>query len=141
MAEKKSVLAGDIGGTKTQLAIFSVRDGKLRAEAKQIFSSKQYPGLEPVVQEFLTNQTDNFDNACFGIAGPVVEGQVQTPNLPWIVEAKKLAGSTRSFTQAQIDDQFNPPDWFPEEHGPLPTVIQKGVQAQACGSIAINEPN
>jgi len=49
-------------------------------------------------------------------------------------KAKRLAGSNRSYTQAQIDDQFNPPDWFPEEHGPLPSVVQKGIQAQACGS-------
>jgi cytochrome c553 len=48
--------------------------------------------------------------------------------------AKKLAGSSKSYTQAQIDDQFNPPDWFPNEHAPLPAVVQKGIQAQACGS-------
>jgi cytochrome c553 len=47
---------------------------------------------------------------------------------------KKLAGSSRAYTQAQIDDQFNPPDWFPEEHSPLPKVVQTGIQAQACGS-------
>ena len=47
---------------------------------------------------------------------------------------KKIPGSSRSYTQAQIDDQFNPPDWFPDQHGPLPTVVQKGIQAQACGS-------
>ena len=49
-------------------------------------------------------------------------------------KAKRIAGSSRSYTQAQIDDQFNPPDWFPDEHGPLPTVVQRGIQAQACGS-------
>ncbi len=47
---------------------------------------------------------------------------------------KTIPGSNKSYTQAQIDDQFNPPDWFPEEHGPLPNVVQKGIQAQACGS-------
>jgi cytochrome c553 len=47
---------------------------------------------------------------------------------------KAVPGSSRSYTQAQIDDQFNPPDWFPGEHGPLPNVVQKGIQAQACGS-------
>ena len=47
---------------------------------------------------------------------------------------KRIPGSARSYTQAQIDDQFNPPDWFPDEHGPLPSVVQKGIQAQACGS-------
>jgi cytochrome c553 len=47
---------------------------------------------------------------------------------------KQLPGSSRSYTQAEIDDQFNPPDWFPDEHGALPNVVQKGIQAQACGS-------
>jgi len=47
---------------------------------------------------------------------------------------KRIPGSSRSFTQQQIDDQFNPPDWFPDEHSPLPNVVQKGIQAQACGS-------
>ena len=47
---------------------------------------------------------------------------------------KKLPGSSRSYTQAQIDDQFNPPDWFPDEHAALPNIVAKGIQAQACGS-------
>src|ERR1041385_6034806 len=47
---------------------------------------------------------------------------------------KQLQGSSKSYTQAQIDDQFNPPDWFPNEHGPLPSILQKGIQVQACGS-------
>ena len=47
---------------------------------------------------------------------------------------KKLPGSAKSYTQAQIDDQFNPPDWYPNEHGALPKVVQTGIQAQACGS-------
>lgn len=47
---------------------------------------------------------------------------------------KSLPGSTKSYTQAQIDDQFKPPDWFPQEHGPLPRVVETGIQAQACGS-------
>lgn len=47
---------------------------------------------------------------------------------------KNIPGSSRSYTQAQIDDQYSPPDWFPNEHGPLPAVVQKGIQAQACGS-------
>jgi cytochrome c553 len=47
---------------------------------------------------------------------------------------KAVPGSSRSYTQAQIDDQFNPPDWFPQEHSALPKVVQTGIQAQACGS-------
>ncbi|HLI86953.1 MAG TPA: c-type cytochrome [Bryobacteraceae bacterium] len=66
-------------------------------------------------------------------AYPVPEPQ-GTASAPADNAKKTLPGSGRSYTQAQIDDQFNPPDWFPEEHGPLPNVVQKGIQAQACGS-------
>jgi cytochrome c553 len=49
---------------------------------------------------------------------------------------RHVPGSSKSYTPAQIDDLFNPPDWFPEEHGPLPSIIEHGVPgaAQACGS-------
>jgi len=47
---------------------------------------------------------------------------------------KQLPGSKKAYTQAQIDDQFAPPDWYPEEHGALPSIVAKGIQAQACGS-------
>ncbi|HEY7389467.1 MAG TPA: c-type cytochrome [Bryobacteraceae bacterium] len=57
----------------------------------------------------------------------------QTPGSPDNTK-KTVPGSSRSYTQAQIDDQYNPPDWFPDEHAPLPNVVQKGIQAQACGS-------
>lgn len=54
---------------------------------------------------------------------------------------KKLPGSAKSYTQAQIDDQFNPPDWYPNEHAPLPNVVQTGIQAQACGSCHLMSGN
>jgi cytochrome c553 len=49
---------------------------------------------------------------------------------------RHLPGSSKSYTPTQIDDLFNPPDWFPEEHGPLPSIIAHGVpgMAQACGA-------
>jgi cytochrome c553 len=49
-------------------------------------------------------------------------------------EVKRLPGSTKSYTQAQIDDQLNPPDWFPQEHASLPEIVEHGFQVQACGS-------
>jgi glucokinase len=91
MTEKKLVLAGDIGGTKTNLAIFSVRGEKLHVESSRSFQSKQYSGLTPVLQEFLEGSRDAVGAACFGIAGPVVDGKVKTPNLPWLVDSAKIA--------------------------------------------------
>jgi glucokinase len=104
VASTKTVLAGDIGGTKTHLAIFTVRDGKLFAEAKDIFPSRQYTGLEPVLEEFLTKRERKIDGACFGVAGPVLDGQVETPNLPWVLGAKKLAGALKIPSVSLLND-------------------------------------
>jgi cytochrome c553 len=58
------------------------------------------------------------------------------PPVNEVNEPRQLPGSTKSYTPAQIDDLSNPPDWFPEEHGTLPQIVQKGrpPNALACGS-------
>ena len=90
MADRNLVLAGDIGGTKTNLALFSVHGEKLHAESQHNFPSKRYSGLIPVLQEFLAGGDHAIDAACFGIAGPVVDGKVKTPNLPWMLDTADL---------------------------------------------------
>ena len=90
MARKDLVLAGDIGGTKTNLALFSVSDEKLHSESLRTFQSKRYSGLIPVLQEFLAGSDRAIDAASFGIAGPVVDGKVKTPNLPWMIDTAEL---------------------------------------------------
>ena len=48
---------------------------------------------------------------------------------------KNLPGSAKAYTPAQIDDLSNPPDWFPDEHAPAPSIVQKGHGgALACGA-------
>ena len=86
MPGRNLVLAGDIGGTKTNLGLYSVHGDKLRSESQHTFSSKTYSGLVPVLQDFLAGTQHTIDSACFGIAGPVVDGKVKTPNLPWVVD-------------------------------------------------------
>ena len=88
MPSKNLVLAGDIGGTKTNLALFSVQNEKLHAESQRTFQSKRYSGLTPILKEF--GDTQRIEAACFGIAGPVVDGRVKTTNLPWIVDTEEL---------------------------------------------------
>jgi glucokinase len=90
MPHKSLILAGDIGGTKTDLALFSVRGEKLLIEFQQVFPSKRYSGLVPVLQDFLSGKHAPIDAASFGIAGAVVDGKVTTPNLPWMVDIEDL---------------------------------------------------
>jgi len=104
MARSNLILAGDIGGTKTHLALFSLQGEKLQAEIKKTFPSKQYPGLEPVIEEFIADQQVSISRACFGIAGPVVDGQVKTPNLPWVVDSINIAQRFKLDSIALLND-------------------------------------
>ena len=90
MVHRDLVLAGDIGGTKTHLALFSTQGDKLRSESLRTFPSKSYSGLLPVLQEFLGAQKVKIEAACFGIAGPIIDAKVKTPNLPWVIDAAEL---------------------------------------------------
>ncbi len=84
------VLAGDIGGTSTRLALFEVAGEGLRRLDEERFPSRQFPGLEGIVRKFLDSRGASCERACFGIAGPVKGGRCETTNLPWVVEARRL---------------------------------------------------
>ncbi len=92
------VLAGDLGGTKTLLAIAEAEPGELRIIDERRYESRAYDGLLPMIQEFLAAayvSPENVRAACFGIAGPVtetVDGQsAEVTNLPWVVDSTRLA--------------------------------------------------
>jgi glucokinase len=99
-----TILAGDIGGTNTRLALFE-HDGTRPAMAvEKIYPSRNYSGLEEIVKEFAQGQTGSIKAACFGIAGPVVKGKATVSNLPWTVEAAKLAQELQLPGVALIND-------------------------------------
>ena len=85
------VLAGDIGGTSTRLAYFETSGGTLTLLVESRFPSREVGSLEEIVCRFAGEQRLTAQRACFGIAGPVREGRVRTPNLPWSVTAAELA--------------------------------------------------
>lgn len=84
------LLAGDIGATKTQLAVFSEKRGPREPLAQETFPSKEYTGLGAIAQEFLSQVDLEVDRASFGVAGPVIENRVDVTNLPWLVDADQL---------------------------------------------------
>ena len=85
------ILAGDIGGTKTNLGLFDASEDSLGLLTGQSFPSKEHTGLDAIVKEFMASVSEPITAACFGVAGPVLNGQSVTPNLPWIVDADALA--------------------------------------------------
>jgi glucokinase len=79
------LLAGDIGGTKTDLAIFSKKAGPHSPIVQAKVHSADYPSLQAMVVEFLTKVKVPVDRACFGVAGPIIAGHLKTTNLPWVM--------------------------------------------------------
>jgi glucokinase len=104
MAHCDLVLAGDIGGTKTSLALFAVHGDKLHVESPRTFPSKRYSGLVPVLQDYLAGEQQKIDAACFGIAGPVVDGKVKTPNLPWRIDTAELRRALKLESVTLLND-------------------------------------
>jgi len=83
------ILAGDIGGTNTRLALV---DGDPREPvALEIYPSKQHASLEEMARAFLTAHPAELEAACFGVAGPVRDGRVRVTNLAWPVDGASLA--------------------------------------------------
>lgn len=85
------ILAGDIGGTHARLGYFQAQNGHLKLLAESVFPSRDYRGLDEIVAKFVERQAIHPETACFGIPGPVLHGRAETSNLPWTVEASRLA--------------------------------------------------
>jgi glucokinase len=84
------LLAGDIGGTKTDLAIFSVEGGPHSPLAQAQMHSADYPSLQALVTDFLKKVKLPVERACFDVAGPVIDGRVKITNLPWMMNEASL---------------------------------------------------
>jgi glucokinase len=111
------ILAGDIGGTKINLALYEWTTERTEPVRLESFHSADYKSLEDILLEFLSppkppTPLDDFEStdaaedrendqppdepvkvaaACFGVAGPVIENQSRTTNLPWLVDGPAIA--------------------------------------------------
>jgi glucokinase len=95
------LLAGDIGGTKSILAIYSREDGPQSPLAETTYNSRDYPGLETMATDFLKRTGLHVTEGAFGVAGPVVDGRTIPSNLAWVIEGTALA-SALNLSQAHL---------------------------------------
>ena len=98
------ILAGDIGGTSTRLGFFTVEGGQVNLVTEKVYSSRGHKSLDEIVLEFVSHHRLAIEYACFGIAGPVQHGRVETPNLAWIVDQEALARELRIASTWLIND-------------------------------------
>jgi glucokinase len=98
------ILAGDIGGTNARLALFDVQNGQFNLVSATIFPSRRYSSLDKIVNEFVRTAGIRPAQACFGVAGPVTNGRVETSNLPWTIESRRLADELNLKSATLIND-------------------------------------
>jgi len=85
------LIAGDVGGTKTDLAIYSPEAGPHAPLLETEVHSADYPSLQAMVGEFLGHVKMSVDVASFDVAGPVINGHAKITNLPWTMDERSLA--------------------------------------------------
>lgn len=84
-------IAGDIGGTKTVIAAYSSQAGVRNPLCEERYPSQKYPNLETILRKFISAHPDIKPKAAvFGVAGPVIHGQAEVTNVPWIMDEEKI---------------------------------------------------
>lgn len=129
------VLAGDVGGTKTSLALYRTRRGEISRLAFASYRSADQESLESVVRAFLGGHP-RVDRVCIGVAGPVSGGRSRLTNLPWSVDADRVREAAGAKGAVLLNDlqatafavPFTPPDGF--------AVLQEG-EADPDGIVAV----
>ena len=94
MKRDSTILAADVGGTKTIMTLFDEHNCELTERKTERYSSRDFNSLEDIIFKFLKD-TDNIPKAAsFGIPGPVENGMVESTNLPWLISEKELSKAT-----------------------------------------------
>ena len=88
--KKGVVLAADVGGTKTNLALFQIKDGILISLKEKSYPTKTYKSFVEIVHKFHTGKLPTIDGICLGVAGPVTQGRVHGTNFPWEIDSKTI---------------------------------------------------
>ncbi len=88
------ILAGDVGGTSARLALAQVQSGVVTFHRRQDYTSAEYPGLAPIVCEFIRGLDEVPSRACFGVPCPVTDGRCQVANLDWTIDLASLREET-----------------------------------------------
>jgi glucokinase len=106
------ILAGDIGGTKCNLALYELDGKSHRKIVKLRYESRQFSTFDEIISKFLLDTRDEtkgsgahaIEAAGFGVAGPVIDRRVKATNLPWIVDASVLATQLRTRHVVLLND-------------------------------------
>jgi glucokinase len=123
------ILAGDVGGTKTELAVFEAGPGRLVPLRQEKYASQGFPGLDTIIRHFLEGErAASISAACFGVPGPVIDGRCTTTNLPWTLDERVLASEIPT-PRAKLVNDLEAMAWGVMDLPPREMLIlQEGVR-------------
>ncbi len=132
------ILAGDIGGTKTNLALFEIDGDQLTTVHDQTFPSREHGTFDEILDAFLKDQDKSgVESSCFGVAGAVFDGRVHTTNLPWTLEESDLARSIGCPRATLLNDLEAAAYAMPHQALDQLHVLNAGTSRRHRGNIAV----
>lgn len=138
MPGRAVVLAGDVGGTKSNLGLFEVEAGLPRLLRSAKYPSPDYPDLAPMLVEFLGADASRVRAACFGVPGPVIENRTSTTNLAWELDGAKLASVIGGHALVLINDLVATAEGIPLLTEEELAILHRGVPGTAgSGNLAL----
>jgi glucokinase len=90
LQEGKKLLAADVGGTKTHLAMITAREGEISILRETVYASNDFPSLLEIMKKFIGDESLP-TRICIAFAGPVIEGKAKATNLGWDIEARQIS--------------------------------------------------
>lgn len=98
-------LAGDVGGTKTILALYSTENDRSACIKKQVYASQDYQTFTELLADFLSEDVSNpITSVCIGVAGPIVDGDCVTTNLPWVMRRNEIGAGAGTENVRLLND-------------------------------------
>jgi glucokinase len=134
------LLAGDVGATKTNLAIFSEDEGPHEPLIEATYSSADYPNLQSLAVEFIRTAEFSIDRASIGVAGPVVEGRATITNLSWDIDEGELAEGLGLTSVTLLNDLVAIATAVPILEPDDLDLLTDDRQPEAAGAIAVVAP-
>ncbi|MGY5849675.1 glucokinase [Salegentibacter sp. F14] len=98
------ILAGDIGGTKTNLALFEFKDNALNLLKQQIYKTNDWSSFLEIMTDFISSDLPSIESLCLGVAGPVINGRVEGTNFPWVLDELDIAKALKISKVFLIND-------------------------------------
>lgn len=137
------ILAGDVGATKTHLALFEMAEPR-KCVADEKYKSRDYDSLTAIIKKFLSGKNIKISRACFGVPGAVVHGKCHPTNLPWLTEEANIAAALNIPLVRLINDleanAFGIPCLYPQEFFLLNAgTAQAGNQALISAGTGLGE--